>query len=110
MLSLVIYLSRTSRPKVVTRVPNPNHPKRAFTTDANLPECPQLKIIRIDGSLFFGAVSYVAESLRHFREQQPQQKSVLLVASGINFIDVAGAELLAQESKNYRKLCVCGGG
>jgi len=104
MLSLVIYLSRTSRPKVLSRVPNPKHPKRAFTTDSNLSECPQLKIARIDGSLFFGAVSHVAESLRHFREQNPQQKSLLLVASGINFIDVAGAELLAQESKNYRKL------
>ena len=104
MLSLVIYLSRTSRPKVLSRVPNPKHPKRAFTTDSNLSECPQLKIARIDGSLFFGAVSHVAESLRHFREQNPQQKSLLLVASGINFIDVAGAELLAQESRNYRKL------
>jgi sulfate permease, SulP family len=104
ILSLVVYLSRTSRPKVVTRVPNPLSPKRAFTTDSSLPECPQLKILRIDGSLFFGAVSHVAESFRRFREQNPQQKSALLVASGINFIDVAGAELLAQESKNYRKL------
>jgi len=103
-LSLVVYLSRTSRPKVVTRMPNPKHPKRAFTTDSSLPECPQLKILRIDGSLFFGAVSHVSESLRRFREQNPQQKSALLIASGINFIDVAGAELLAQESKTYRKL------
>ena len=76
----------------------------AFTTDSNLPECPQLKIVRIDGSLFFGAVSHVAESLRRFREQNPNQKNVLLVASGINFIDVAGAELLAQEAATYRKL------
>ena len=104
MVSLVVYLSRTSRPKVVTRVPNPADPKRAFTTDSNLPECPQLKIVRIDGSLFFGAVSHVSESLRRFREQNPQQKSALLVASGINFIDVAGAELLAQEAQTYRRL------
>lgn len=34
----------------------------------------------------------------------PNHKSALLVASGINFIDVAGAELLSQEVKNYRKL------
>ena len=103
-LSLVVYLSRTSRPKVLGRVPDPKDPKRAFTTDSSLPECPQFKIMRIDGSLFFGAISHVSESLRRFREQNPQQKSALLVASGINFIDVAGAELLAQEAKNYRKL------
>ncbi len=104
MLSLVVYLNRTSRPKVVSRVPNPADPKRAFTTDSRLPECPQLKIVRIDGSLFFGAVSHVAESLRRFREQNPQQNNLLLIASGINFIDVAGAELLAQEAQTYRRL------
>lgn len=60
--------------------------------------------MRIDGSLFIGAISHVSESLRRFREQNSQQKSALLVASGINFIDVAGAELLAQEVRNYRKL------
>lgn len=103
-LSLVVYLSRTSRPKVLSRVPDPKDPKRAFTTDSSLPECPQFKIVRIDGSLFFGAISHVSESLRRFREQNPQQKTALLVASGINFIDVAGAELLAQEAKNYRNL------
>lgn len=107
MLSLVVYLSRTSRPKVVARVPNPVDKKRAFTTDSSLPECPQLKIVRIDGSLFFGAVSHVAESLRRFRQQNPQQKNLLLVSSGINFIDVAGAELLAQEAQTYRKLGGC---
>jgi SulP family sulfate permease len=104
MLSLVVYLSRTSRPKIVSRVPDPKDPKRAFVTDSRLPECPQLKLVRIDGSLFFGAVSHVSESLRRFREQNPDQQSALLIASGINFIDVAGAELLAQEAKNYRKL------
>ncbi len=107
ILSLVIYLSRTSRPRVVSRVPDPKDPKRAFVTDSRLPECPQVKIVRIDGSLFFGAVSHVAETLREFRQRNPHQKHVLLIASGINFIDVAGAELLAQEAQNYRRL---GGG
>ena len=107
MLSLVVYLSRTSRPKVLARVPDPVDPRRKFVTDSQLPECPQFKIVRIDGSLYFGAVNHVAESLRRFREQNPEQKYVLLVAVGINFLDVAGAELLAQEAQHYRKL---GGG
>lgn len=104
ILSLVIYLSRTSRPRVVARVPNPKDPKRALVTDSSLPECPQLKIVRIDGSLFFGAVNHVAETLRGFRQRNPEQKYVMVVATGINFIDVAGAELLAQEAKNYRNM------
>ncbi len=104
IFSLVLYLSRTSRPRVLPRVPDPRDAKRAFITDSSLPECPQLKIVRIDGSLFFGAVSHVAESLRSFRQNNPGQKYTLVVAEGINFIDVAGAELLAQEANNYRNI------
>ena len=107
MLSLVMYLNRTSKPKVMMRVPNPADANRKLVTDTNLPECPQLKIVRIDGSLFFGAVDHVAETLRRNRELHPEQKHVLLVASGINFLDVAGAEMLALEAQTYRQL---GGG
>jgi len=102
MLSLVIYLSRTSRPRVVKRVPDPNHPKRKFSRAANLPECPQMKIVRVDGSLFFGAVSAVQESFRKFEQQCPSQKHLVVVASPINFVDIAGAEFLSTEAKRRR--------
>lgn len=102
ILSLVMYLSRTSRPWVVSRVPDPGHPKRKFVTDRSLPECPQLKIARIEGSLFFGAVSHVNASLRHFERQAPAQKHLAITMRGVNFIDVAGAEFLAQEARTRR--------
>lgn len=102
LLSLGMYLSRTSRPRMFSRVPDPQAPKRSFTTDPKLPECPQLKIIRIDGSLFFGAVNYVREMLRVYEHRAPQQTHLLIVASGINFIDVAGAEFLAEVAQKRR--------
>lgn len=102
MLSLMMYLSRTSRPAIRTWVPDPSHPSRKFSTKAGLPECPQVKILRIDGSLFFGAVNWMQESLRNFEKANPACKHVAIDASGINFIDVAGAEALAQEAKRYR--------
>ena len=105
--SLVTYLYRTSRPRILVRVPDPSHPQRKFTTNPELPECPQLKIVRIDGSLFFGAVSHVRDTLRDYAEQDARQKHLLLVASGMNFVDVAGAEYLAQEARARRK---AGGG
>lgn len=104
MLSLIVYLNRTSKPRILSRVPDPRLPKRAFNTDSSLPECPQLKIIRIDGSLFFGAVNHVNETLRKFEEMHPEQKYLLIVASGINFVDVAGAELLEKEARHRRKI------
>ena len=102
LLSLVLYLNRTSHPSVLPRVPDPRHVMRAFTTDPRLTECPQFKIVRIDGSLFFGAISHVQEQLRAFRQEYPAQKHLLLVASGINFIDMAGADFLAALAKEQR--------
>lgn len=107
LLSLGLYLNRTSKPRLVTRVPDPRSANRDFVTDPSLPECPQLKLVRLDGSLFFGAVSHVAETLAKMEAQQPGQRHLAIVASGVNFIDVAGAELLEQEAKRRREL---GGG
>ncbi len=107
ILSLAFYLNRTSRPRIVSRVPDPRDPKRAFTTDSSLVECPQLKIMRIDGSLFFGAVNHVEQAMQNVDAVNPQQKHLMLVAKGINFVDLAGAETLANEAKRRHKL---GGG
>ncbi|MFZ5798186.1 MAG: SulP family inorganic anion transporter, partial [Thermodesulfobacteriota bacterium] len=96
MLSLVVYLNRTSHPRILPRVPDPRLPERPFTTDPGLAECPQLKIVRIDGSLYFGAINHAREQLREMQLQNPGQKHLLIVASGMNFIDMAGAEFLAQ--------------
>ncbi len=107
MLSLIIYLMRTSRPGIVTRTPDPHSPGRHLVTDPKLPECPQLKIVRVDGSLFFGAVDHVQNEFQRFLMQNPDQKHLMIVGNGINFIDIAGAEMLAQEAKRRRHL---GGG
>jgi len=102
MLSLIMYLNRTSRPKIYARVPNPVVPRRNFTTDSSLPECPQLKLIRIDGSLFFGAISHVRETITMFEQQNPGQKNMLLLSQGINFVDIAGAEFIENEAKRRK--------
>ena len=52
MLSLIIYLMRTAQPKVAVTVPDPSTQHRNFVSDAKLPECPQLKVVRIDGSIY----------------------------------------------------------
>lgn len=63
ILSLVLYLERVSKQRIVTRVPDPRLPKRAFSSDPSLPQCPQLRFLRIDGSLFFGSVDHIEEAI-----------------------------------------------
>lgn len=102
MLSLVLYLKHTSHPRLRSRVPDPRRPARPFVTDPNLPECPQLKIVRIDHSLYFAAVNHVREQINMLLHDNPGQKHLLIVARGINFIDMAGAELLVRLARERR--------
>lgn len=47
LLSLIIYLERVSKPRIVTRVPDPRLPKHAFSSAQDLPQCPQLRFLSI---------------------------------------------------------------
>ncbi len=103
MLSLLLYLNRTSKPRILPRVPDPMSAGRKFATaGGNLVECRQLRIIRIDGSLFFGAVSSFQETLRGYEKEIPDVRFLAIVMSGVNFVDLAGAEALVQMAKRWR--------
>jgi sulfate permease, SulP family len=107
LMSLSLYLARTSKPQVRERAPDPHSKRRKFTDADNAPRCPQLRFVRIDGSLFFGATAHVRERLAAQDIVRPAQKHVAIIAHGINFIDMAGAEALADEARRRRQ---AGGG
>ncbi|HEY7945803.1 MAG TPA: SulP family inorganic anion transporter [Casimicrobiaceae bacterium] len=108
LCSLFAYLNRTTHPAIHAVAPDPASARRHFAPVAisgapgRLTECPQLALLRVDGSLFFGAVDHVRDELAAMRGTASARKHVLLIGSGINFIDVAGAELLAQEADAQR--------
>ncbi len=103
MLSLLLYLRQTSSPQILIRVPDPFSPSRKFTDSrGDLPECGQVRLIRIDGSLFFGAVNAFQETLRGYEETAPQCRHLLIVMQGVNFIDVAGAEAIVAMARRFR--------
>ncbi len=104
ILSLVTYLYRTSRPfmRVMgfdTSVAKGGEHDRPFVVLADvaapLPECPQLKMIRMEGEVYFGAVPHVADQLRDLRAESA--KHLLVMAKSMNFIDVPAAELWRDE-------------
>jgi len=107
LLSLMLYLTRTSRPLILDVKPDPTEGSYHYSVDTGLPDCPQLKMLRINGSIFFGAVDHVHRNLEEVDELNHRQKHLLIVASGINFIDMPGAEMLVHESLRRRML---GGG
>ncbi len=102
ILSLVLYLMRVSKPRIISRVPDPRLPGRKFNTDPGLPMCPQLHILRIDGSLFFGSINHVQEAFADLEEQHPEQKHLAIVADGINFADITGGAVMVEEARKRR--------
>ena len=103
LASFVVYLRRTSQPTLSVQVPEAVGPKHRFVAVDERPECPQLRIQRIDGSIWFGAVNNISERFREQLARHHKQKHLLLLTDSVNFVDVAGAEMLAQEAEKRRK-------
>ncbi len=102
-LSLIVYLNRTSRPQMRAVAPDPRHSVRRFGPVAQgITECPQLKIMAVEGSIYFGAVDHVESHFETLRAVAREQKHLLVVARNINFLDIAGGEALAREARARR--------
>ena len=111
LVSLLFYLYRTSRPSIRELVPladERDNPLRKFApVEGTAPTCPQMAILSVEGSIFFGATEYVQQYFRNVDETSPQKKHLLVTSRGIGFVDLAGAELMAKEATRRRKM---GGG
>jgi sulfate permease, SulP family len=111
LVSLIFYLYRTSQPSIRELAPLKSEiddPRRKFVragTDA--PSCPQMAMLRLEGSVFFGAVEHVQQNLRNVDESDPQKKHLIIFSRAISFIDLAGAEMLSKEATRRQRL---GGG
>ena len=101
ILSLVVYLHRTSRPYVRVMGFDSTAPERPFVVRADvaapLAECPQLKMIRMEGEVYFGAVPHVDDRLRELRARPDAPRHLLVMAKSMNFIDVTGAKMWQDE-------------
>jgi SulP family sulfate permease len=101
VLSLMVYLHRTSRPAMRTMGFDSRGLERRFVVlehapDA-LPECPQLKLLRMEGSVYFGAATHVAQRLHELRAAPGAPRHLLVMAKSMNFIDMAGAQVWEDE-------------
>ncbi len=122
LLSLMSFLWRTSRPAMRTMGFDSTRPDRQFVVlddavtdvplpsnaapsqDKPLPECPQLKLLRMEGEVYFGATQHVADTLHALRHVPHPQKHLLVMGKSMNFIDLAGAELWESELNARRAM------
>ncbi|MCK5902112.1 MAG: SulP family inorganic anion transporter [Cocleimonas sp.] len=110
LLSLILFLAKTSTPNIpvlsIDDSPRSTHRKFINIEEQPSSECPQLKIIRIDMSIYFGSINHIQKTISNIVDKEGI-KYILIDATGINFIDLAGAEVLVSEN---RRLVADGGG
>ncbi|MEE4271213.1 MAG: SulP family inorganic anion transporter [Thermoanaerobaculales bacterium] len=100
ILSLAIYIYKSSLPTVHTVVPDPTF--RHFVERADAPCCPQLGVINIRGAVFFGAASHVEDELLANFERNPGQDHLLLRMHGVHQCDLSGIDVLEGIVRLYR--------
>jgi len=98
LLSLVLFLAKTSTPHIPTLSVDSDSGKLINIRKKPMKQCPQLKIIRIDMSIYFGSINYIQNRISQIVENE-RIYHILIVASGINLIDLAGAEALVAENR-----------
>jgi len=101
LVSFGRYLIKTSTPAVHAVVPDPNF--RHFQRVDDDVVCPQLGVVKIEGSLYFGAVNHVEEKLRHIQDANPRQNTLLLRMSMVDHCDVSGIHMLESVVQRYRR-------
>ena len=105
LLSLMLFIAKTSTPDVHTLAfatpPGEGDRRLQSIRKAPLVQCPQLKIIRIDMSIYFGSINHIQKQLSRIVDNQ-RIYHILIVASGVNFIDLAGIEALLNENKRLK--------
>lgn len=108
LLSLSSYLYRTSRPAMRTMGFDADDPARHFVPlegqGGTLPECPQLKLLRMEGSVYFGAAVHVADRLQALRAKHDAPRHLLVMCKSMNFVDHAGVEVWEHELRKRRQL------
>jgi len=102
LISLFFYLEKTSKPNIADFGRNKEGKFINIIRDETAKECPQLKMIRIDGSIYFGAVEGISNYFADLYKKS-ESKHLLIISNGINFIDLAGAEWISQEALKWQQ-------
>ncbi|MBF0156447.1 MAG: STAS domain-containing protein [Magnetococcales bacterium] len=94
VLSLVLFLYHTMRPRVAILGRFADGTLRDVKVHPNLPTDDRIVALRFDGRLYFADISYFEDALFGAVAAKPTAKYVLLVADGINQLDASGEDAL----------------
>ncbi len=94
ILSLGLYLYDTMQPRIAILSRHPDGTLRDAAV-YGLETCPNISVIRFDGSLYFANTSHFEDQVLQRLTEKPDLKYVIVDGVAINEIDASGEEMLA---------------
>lgn len=93
ILSLVLFLYRTMRPRISVLSRDEDGTLRDAEV-RKLATCDNISVIRFDGPLYFANTGYFVDTILDRVAKKPELRFVIVDAEGINEIDATGEEML----------------
>lgn len=104
IFSLGAFIYRLMSPRVVVVAPHPDGTLRD-AEGLNLPPLhPEIAALRFDASLFFANVSFFEDAVLKLERNNPDLKFIMIVATGINYLDASAVEMLRALVKRLREV------
>ncbi|MCP4419686.1 MAG: STAS domain-containing protein [Chloroflexi bacterium] len=100
ILSLGLFIWRTSRPRIQTVLPDEKFSHFRYQPDVE--PCPQLAIIEVYGDLYFGAVNHIEEFIIDYADTHSEQRFLLLRLNHVNTCDFSGIHMLESVVRTFR--------
>ncbi|WP_241479103.1 SulP family inorganic anion transporter [Leisingera sp. ANG-M1] len=103
--SLVVFLRQSSAPFLAALAPAMDSGKRSLRNARlyGLPECPQIRVQRMEGPLFFGSVEQLEAEFEKVDEFAPAQKIKVFSLKGVGRLDLSGADFLIRQIQAARQ-------
>ena len=94
VLSLIVFLYKSMRPKIATLSRCDDKSLRDCVA-LGLKQCEYMAMVRFDGPLFFANASYLEDQVTEIMLGKKNLKHIIIVSNGINDMDASGEEALA---------------
>ena len=101
-LSLSLFLWRSLHPRIVSMSRDPKTRTFVNVQSFNIPECPQISMVRPEASLYYANAENVVDEFKELIEQKPALKHFVIDGESINYVDATAVEVLGdfiEESK-----------
>ncbi len=103
--SIAIFVQKSTQPSIFFSAPQKEWHGISFRNVQrhHLKECPQIKLMRFEGHLYYASFDYLERLLRGLRRRYPLQKHWIISLSGVVDMDFSTVQFLDDAAKEQQK-------